>query len=239
MAGQLGAQRNRVTRRWPTVAEVRTLFPHLDARRAAKVAHGISALYERNRVLVHCIVRNGIDPVRPLISAGESFRSLRGPRILVTFHVGAIHAFGPALESLEASVVAFRMGSIFTPRGALEIESTKGDEQFRAGALHRALLHLRRGGIAFLALDDAPGEAIDTQCLGHRLRLAPGAFALARWTGAPIQPVVARWIGSRIAIELGDPLSTPEEAAQWLERYLLDEPSEVTLGLLRNLLGVS
>jgi hypothetical protein len=34
-------------------------------------------------------------------------------------------------------------------------------------------------------------------------------------------------------------VSTPQAAAEWLERYLLDHPSEMTLGLLRNLLGVS
>ncbi|HEV7238420.1 MAG TPA: hypothetical protein VGQ36_04205 [Thermoanaerobaculia bacterium] len=231
--------RNRVTRRWPTVAEVIALFPHLDARRAAKTALHIGALYERNRVLVRCVVRHGIDPLRSMVTAAESFRSIRGPRIFATFHVGAIHAFGPALERLESPVIAFRSGSIFTPGGALVIESTKGDEQARAGALHRALLHLRNGGVVLLALDDAPGEAIETRCLGRRLCMAPGAFALARWTGTAIQPVAARWIGSRIAIESYDPVNTPDEAAQWLERYLLENPSEITLGLLRSLLGVS
>jgi len=159
--------------------------------------------------------------------------------ILATFHVGAVHAFGPALERFPSPVVAFRDGAMFTPAGALEIQSTLGGEQERAGALHRALLHLHSGGIVFLALDAARGAATETQCLGHRLRIASGAFALARWTSAPIRLVVARWIAHRVAIDIAESVSTPEEAAGWLERYLLEKPSEMTLGLLRNLLGVS
>lgn len=199
----------------------------------------MGALYERNRVFVHSILRHGLEPSRSLITAAESFRSIRGPRIVGTFHVGAVHAFGPALERLASPVVAFRSAPIFAPGGALEILSTDGDEQLRAGALHRALLHLRGGGVVFLALDIATGEAIETRCLGHNLRIAPGAFALARWTGAPVELAVARWNGHRIGIETGDSVSTPGEAAGWLERYLLERPSEISLALLRNLLGVS
>lgn len=239
LADWLGALRNRVTRRWPAAAEVNALFPHLDAMDSARVASRVSSLHERNRVLVQCIATRGIDPLRTLVSASESFQSVRGPRILATFHVGAVHAFGPALERLQSPVLAFRDGPIFTPRGALEIQTTKGDEQLRAAALHRALQHLRDGGIVFLAFDDARGDGVEAQCLGRRLRIAGGAFALARWTSAPIQIAAARWIGHRVAIDLGQPLTTPSEAAGWLERYLLETPSEVTLGLLRNLLGVS
>jgi hypothetical protein len=239
LADRLGALRNRVTGRWPTAAEVRTLFRHLDKRSAADIAARIGALHERNRVLVHCVVRHGIASVRPLVFASENFESIRGPMILATFHIGAVHAFGPALERLPSPVLAFREGAIFSPGGALEIQSTLGGEQARAGALHHALRHLTSGGIVLLALDAARGAATEVQCLGRRLRIASGAFALARWTSAPIQLVAARWKGHRVAIETAEAVSTPDDAARWLERYLLEAPSEMTLGLLRNLLGVS
>jgi len=239
LAGRLGALRNRIRRRWPSAAEISALFSRLDRRTAASVAARAGALHERNRVLVHGIVRHGLDFLRPLVSASESFRAMSGPRIVTTFHAGAVHAFGPALERMDAPVLAFRDGSLFASRGTLEIVSTKGGEQSRSAALHRALLHLRGGGVVFLALDVYQGEAIETQCLGRRLRLAPGAFALARWTGAPIQLAVARWEGHRVLIEAGACVTTAEAASLWLEAYLTGRPEEITLGLLRNLLEIS
>lgn len=239
LADRLGALRNRVTGRWPAAAEVQSLFSHFTPRDAARAAAAVGALHERNRVLVRSLLRYGSGSVRPLLTLPEAFAGLRGPRILATFHTGAVHAIGPALEELGLPFLALRLGSLFKPAGALEIVSTKGDGQSRAAALHRALESLRGGGMVVLALDVASGEAIETRCLGRRLRLAPGAFALARWTGAPIVPIVARWSGTRIVFELGDPVGTPQEAAAWLERYLLERPSEITLGLLRNLLSLS
>jgi hypothetical protein len=239
LAAAVGVLRHRLTRRWPAVDEVRALFPHLDPVVAAEVAARIAALHERNRVLVRGIIHHGIDPVRSLVSADHSLLALEGPRILGTFHVGALQAVGPALERFRSPVLAFRNGRLFTPRGSLHLVSTKGNEQARAAALHRALLHLRDGGLVVLALDVSPGDGAETHCLDHPLRLASGAFALARWTGAPIVPLTARWTSHGIRVEAGSAVSTPQEAADWLERYLLESPSEISLGLLRMLLGVS
>lgn len=237
LAGVLGALRNRVTRRWPSVAELRELFPLLDMRAAARVAADISALYERNRVLVRCVRQHDLDSVRALV--GDLAPAIRGPHILVTFHVGAVHALWPALERLGTPVLAFRFGQLFTPRPPLQIESTKGDDQARAAALHRGTRHLQDGGIVVMALDMPVSGAIATQCLGHMLPMAPGPFALARWTGAPITPLTARWTRRGIQVRTGTAAATPDDAAAWLERYLLESPAELTLGLLRSLLGVS
>ncbi|MCU1347815.1 MAG: Bacterial lipid biosynthesis acyltransferase [Acidobacteria bacterium] len=239
LAAAAGALRHRVTRRWPAVDEVQALFPHLDLSAAEEVAMRIAALHERNRVLVRGIIHHGIDPVRSLVTAADSLLELEGPRILGTFHVGALQAVGPALERLRSPVLAFRNGRLFTPRGSLRVVSTKGNEQARAAALHRALLHLREGGLVVLALDVSPGDGAETHCLGRRLRVAQGAFVLARWTGAPIVPIAARWTSDGIRVEAGGSLRTPQEAADWLERYLLESPSETSLGLLRMLLGVN
>jgi hypothetical protein len=239
MAAAFGVLRHRMTRRWPADAEVRALFPHLDSRAAAETAIRISALEERNRVLVRAIAANGIEPVRAFTVAAESLAALQGPAILGTFHVGGLHAIGAVLGRLRSPVLAFRTGLLFTPRDSLQVESTEGNEQMRAAALHRALLHLRRGGLIVLALDVVPDRGIETRCLGRPLFVAPGAFALARWTDAPIVPLVARWTPEGVRVETGEPLSAPQDAATWLERYLLESPSEITLGLLRTLLGAS
>ncbi|HEX7679335.1 MAG TPA: phosphopantetheine-binding protein [Thermoanaerobaculia bacterium] len=239
LAAGFGAVRHRVTRRWPTAGEVHALFPHLGSRAAARTAAHISALEERNHVLVRGIRRYGIHPVQAMISPVESLATMEGPRILGTFHVGALHAVGAVLERLRSPVLAFRSGRLFTPQDSLQVQSTKGDEQARAAALHRAVLHLRRGGLVVLALDVVQDHGIETRCLGRSFCLAAGAFALARWTGTPIVPLVARWTSSGVCVETSADISTPEEMAMWLERYLLESPAETTLGLLRTLLGVS
>lgn len=230
LAAKLGALRNRLTRRWPTADEVRRLFPDVDA---VNIAMQIGALNERNRVLVHTISRSGLHPIRPLVHFEER---VTPPCILALFHVGALQATGAALERLDAPVLAFRHKTLVTTRPPLEVISTEGDDQQRAAAFHRALVHLRGGGCVAMALDVVPGAAIDTRCLGRNLPLAPGAFALARLTGAPILPLTARWTNDGIAVATHDPVTSADAAAAWLERYLLASPAQITLGLMRNLL---
>ncbi|MGZ4809427.1 MAG: hypothetical protein ACXV7D_08860 [Thermoanaerobaculia bacterium] len=238
LASSLGAFRHRLTRRWPTLAEVQALFPHLEPRAAAEVATRVAALHERNLLLVRTIFAHGIDPVSPMVSVAENLAAMQGPKILGTFHVGALHAIGAALERLRSPVLVLRSGILFTPRAPLQVQSTEGGDQQRAAALHRALRHLRDGGLVVMALDVVADRGFEAACLGHPLRIAPGAFALARWTKAPIVPVVSRWVSSGIHVDADEPVSSPDEAAQWLERFLMASPSEITLGLLRILLGL-
>jgi lauroyl/myristoyl acyltransferase len=227
LAGALGAFRNRLTRRWPTADEMQSLFGDRE------VAPRIAALNEKNRLLVRAIQRHGLDAVRPLVTLDTTFD---GPRILAMFHVGALHAIGAALERLGRPVLAARAkGLLFTPRPPLEIAVVDDTPESRAALLHRALQHLRGGGSVALAIDEVPGDAIETRCLGRTLRLAPGAFALARWSGVPIVPITARWTGSTIRVDAGHELASPGDAAAWLEDYLRESPSELTLGLLRKL----
>lgn len=253
LAAVLGQARNRLSRRWPSPEQVRSLFPHLDPSAAARIAGKIGGLEARNRVLVAGIRRVGLEPVRPLVRCPEGFAALRPPLLLGTFHVGALHALGPALERLPGPVLALRHGPLFVPRPPLEVATTEGDEQSRAALFHRALLHLDRGGFVALALDVAQGAALQVTCLGRPLALARGPFALARLTGVPLVPLVARWRSGEVEILLGDPLASPGQdagpeawegalaasAARWLERYLLAAPGELGLGLLRQLLGLT
>ena len=229
LADTLGSLRNRLSRRWPSPEQVRTLFPSLPRSEAARIAWRIAALEARNRLLVRCIQQG----TRPLVEVPEAFAALRPPLLLGTFHVGAVHALGPALEMLPGPVLALREGRLYEDL-SLEVLSTEGDEQSRAAVFLRALSHLQAGGFVVAALDI--GTGLSAPCLGHNLELARGPFELARLAGVPIVPVVARWRKSRVEICLGEAFAEPEAAARWLESYLLESPAELGLGLLRSLL---
>jgi lauroyl/myristoyl acyltransferase len=104
-----------------------------------------------------------------------------------------------------------------------------------------------------MALDLAPAGALETECLGRPLALARGPFALARMTGAPITPLAIRWTRRGTAVVIDIPLQSERlsdastdptcfelglarAASRWLEAYLHQTPSELTLGLIRELL---
>ncbi|HTG34772.1 MAG TPA: hypothetical protein VLB76_17765 [Thermoanaerobaculia bacterium] len=242
-ASGLGALRNRLSHRWPSPEQIQTLFPQLAPRAAARVAWKIGALEARNRLLVEAIRRQGLEPVRRLMRpASEAFAALRPPLILGTFHVGAVQALGAAIERLPGPVLVLRLGALYSPSPPVEIVSTEGDDQRRALAFQRALAHLAGGGFVVLALDGSPGPGLRVPCLGRTLELARGPFALARLTGAPLVPLVARWRNSEVEAEVGAAIVGMEEgalaasAARWLEGYLMAAPEEIGLGLVRALL---
>ena len=248
-ASARGSLRNRLSRRWPSPAQVQALFPQLGPRAAARAAWGIGALEARNRLLIDQIRRAGLAPVRPLVRTPAAFAALRPPLILGMFHVGAVQALGAAIERLPGPVLLMRLGSPYTPSPPVEVASTEGNDQRRAAAFRRALAHLAGGGFVVLALDVAPAPGLRVSCLGRTLELARGPFALARLTGAPLRPLVARWRRSTVEVEAGEALDAglamgtearesalAAAAARWLERYLLNSPAELGLGLLRALL---
>lgn len=227
LAGALGSIRNRLSRRWPRPDQVRALFPSLSRSEAARVAWRIAALEARNRLLVRRI-RQGL---KPLVDVPGSFATLRPPLLLGTFHAGAIHGLGPALERLPGPVLALREGRLHP---ADWVVSTEGDEQGRAAVLARALAHLEAGGFVVTALDVGPGPS--APCLGQALEMSRGPFALARMAKVPIVPLVGRWRKDRVEIVTGEAFREPESAARWLESHLLESPAELGLGLLRSLL---
>ncbi|HKI00544.1 MAG TPA: hypothetical protein VKK31_01055 [Thermoanaerobaculia bacterium] len=250
-ADALGRLRNRLSRRWPSPQQIGILFPHLDRRAAARVAWSLGALEARNRLLVACIERAGLEPVRPMVrTPPDAFAALRPPLVLGTFHVGAVQALGAVIERLPGPVLILRQGLLYEPCPPVEIASTEGDDQHRAASFRRALAHLDNGGFVVLALDVVQGAGLQVACLGRTLELARGPFALARLAGAPLVPIVARWRQGGVEAEAGEALAVDTtlgpaawegalaaSAGGWLERYLLESPSELGLGLLRILLA--
>lgn len=231
LAAIAGALRNRMSRRWPSADEVRALLPNASAS-------AIAAVDARNRVCARMLERFGLDPLRPFVRNDAAFEAIAPPAIFGLFHVGAIHALGAAVERLGAPVLALRHGKLYTPRSPHQSASTEN----RAAAFYRALRHLQRGGFVAIALDIIPAAEIEVRCLGRPFTLARGAFALSRMTGAPIIPLAGRWTRDGVDVIAGEPLPRSESeqeladaAAAWLERYLLDAPAELTLGLLRRL----
>jgi hypothetical protein len=251
-AAALGSLRNRLSRRWPSPDQIQTLFPHLESKEAARIAWSIGALEARNRLLTDRIRKQGMAPVRPMVRTPEAFALLRPPVILGMFHVGPIQALSAAVERLPGPVLVLRQGAIHAASPPVEIVSTEGNGQQRAAAFSRAVDQLKRGGFVVLAFDVSPAAGLGVSCLGRTLELARGPFALARLTGAPVRPLVARWQGDSIRIEMSEALAVPAgpagesleialaaAAGRWLERYLLDSPAELGLGLLRSLLGLT
>lgn len=257
-AATLGRWRHRLSGRWPSAGEIRLLFPHLSGRMARRVAAAVAALEARNRLVSAGVVRQGLEPVRPLVRVSPDLAVLRPPLLLVTFHVGAFQALGPALESLAGPVLGLRDGPLYTPRPPVRLVTTGGSTQQRAQTFHRLLAHLDRDGFVVMAGDHAPGRrhppGHQVPCLGHSLPLARGPFAAMRRTGAVAVPLIGRWrreeaeivVGERFAADgwTADPgpgreryeKAVAASAGRWLERYLLRHPFDLGLGMLRALL---
>ncbi len=249
-AAGVGRWRNRLSRRWPSPEQVRALFPHLGAREAAAVAWRIGGLEARNRVFVEGLRQAGLEPLRPLVRIPPEVAALRPPCLLGIFHVGAVHSLSPAFEQLPAPAIALRHGLLYRGRPPLTVMTTEGGPEERRKLFKRLLAQLQEGGFVATALDVVPGAGVQAPCLGHTITLARGPFGLARLAGVPIVPFVGRFRNGGVEIVVGEALPTPEasdpvefeaalaaSAALWLERYLLPDPAEIGLGLLRNLLG--
>jgi hypothetical protein len=249
-ASALGGLRNRLSRRWPSPEQVQTLFPHLDRQSAERVSREIAGFEARNRLLIARLQRTGLERVRSLVRTPPELPELRPPLVLGFFHVGAAQALGAAIERLPGPVLLLRQGSPYAPRPPVHLATTEGDGQHRAAAFRRALAHLAAGGFVVVAFDVVPGPGFRVPCLGRTIELARGPFAMARITGAPLVPLVARWRRNGVEVEIGEALAGGLEtdpkamevalaasAARWLERYLLESPAEIGLGLVRSLLG--
>jgi lauroyl/myristoyl acyltransferase len=250
LVANVGRWRQTASRRWPSAAEVAELFGLAESR-SVRLARSIAASEARNRLCAKLLGRGGAETLRAAVGweDPEQARRLRGPALLLTAHIGAVHTLGIALDALPGQHLVVRWGRIRSTGGGprTAVARTAGGLERRSEALVRALRALRAGEIVLAAADGVVGRKLEVVCLERRLEFGAGSFELARRTGAPLVPLTARWRGNVARVRLHAPISAPgaeaahaaQATALWLQRYLTAHPREVTLGLLRRLLGVS
>lgn len=229
------APATRPFRRAPAADDLCRIFPDLSPARASALAAHMLRVDTRSEVLATWVRRHGRGAVRGLLRSTVPPILPPPPLILGTFHIGPVHALGAALESQPAPLLALRSSTPVPEGGA------RG-EQKRAAKFYQAIEFLQRDGLVLIALDPQHATRIHVPFFDGTLRLARGAFALSRITGVPIVPLVARWSGTRIDVVVGEPLtagggpdlerSLAASAARWLEAYLRESPSEISLRIL-------
>lgn len=180
----------------------------------------------------------GTDTPHPPIVAGPDASELRGPMVLVTFHMGALGALGAFLEQLAGEVLVLRMVLPELPRGTTAIGVGGFDEWQRIQTTRRAVAALRRGGFVFLAADGWGTSHVEMKVFDGIMVVTRGAFAIAKLGRAPMVPITARWRGGKLEIVTGDPIPPGNEATmaaalgRWLERYLREHPREIQRPLI-------
>jgi hypothetical protein len=244
LASVLGASRNTLSRRWPPPRVTAELLA-VDARQAGRIARRIAAQEARNRAVTALRAAGLGARLRPLVRWATPPGALSGPAILVTFHVGALPALGLGLDELPAPWVATGCGDL-EPGGLDDGSAAAEGVQRRTALLMRRLAHLRDGGFVVLAADGELGGEIPIRCLGRRLPLRRGTFFLARESGAPLLPLVALWRRRQVELHCADAdlLGGGRDEAHlaaalgdWLSALLRARPEQLTVGLLRRLVG--
>jgi lauroyl/myristoyl acyltransferase len=229
-----------LTSRRPTRAELHTLFPHLTRADSGPVLRRIWISHARTLLLGGWIRRDGIAPIRMLVRPNDAIAQLRPPMIVGTFHIGPTLGLGTLSERLNGETLVLRGTQFPLDRATHKnVDLIEGTEQQRAATFHRAIERLRGDGFVIMALDPKEAHRIAVPFLHGTLHLARGAFAMARIARVPIVPLVARWDGDAIDLLVGDalPMSDDEQtlaasAAQWLEKYLVESPGELSYRIL-------
>lgn len=236
-AGRIGALRGALSGRWPTPREVAALFGS-GPRASRRIAVAVAALEARNRLVLARNVGRSLEPFAPLVRwrDPEAVAALRPPAILLTAHVGAIYLLGAAFDRLPAERTVLRWAPQHLPAPGERNAPTAGSVESRTNALRAAIAELGGGGYVVTTVDGGLGAATEGRVLGRRLDVGQGAFVLARLAGVPVIPVVALWEGDRVVCEIAPAVGDAAAAARWLDRLLVREPRQITLGLLRMLL---
>ena len=234
----------------PTPEQVTELFGDKVTLAAHEIAWRSAALRFKNHAALALMQKKGLDALAARVSpdCAEPPAHLVSAKaaILLTCHVGVHNGVSAALRRWGLDAFALPLQGVDQP-------------QRRTMALRTAIDVLRGGGRVLAVMDGPFGShSAPVDCLGRRIVLRRGIFALARLTGAAILPAVARWnqhgeiepfIDAAQPVPVGSNPSGPvapsaEEyegqlaaaAAQWLERYLIANPGEAWPYTIANLL---
>lgn len=208
-----------------TTRLIRTAFPALGLREAARVRRRLAASELKSRVLGSVLAGTDV-PVYPDVRRPAAHA---GPAVVVTFHMGPLGAVGDVLGRLEGEVGVFQVMNWAVPP-SLVVLTPLGAVKVGAAPLGRAVAILRRGGHVFFTLDRP--KAHEPTIVAGRARLRRAPFALARLTGAPIVPLLARWDGTVVEILRAETIPAGDDEAAMaaavaaaLERFLRDDPA--------------
>jgi lauroyl/myristoyl acyltransferase len=220
----------------PTEQELRALLPELEDE-ALRAALAVAAsLPDLHRAFAERRRRGEVSEgrVRLRDEGGFSARAAaRQPMVLITWHFGLVRQLAPGLLALGTDLLALRHRPAPGPLALREEFVGEGVGE-RARALATSIAHLRNGGSVILAADGPGRPRLRVPCLGRRLGLARGAFALSRLTGAPVVPVVGLARGDELEIVVDPPLVAPAGATgEELERALAAAASAWLEGLVR------
>lgn len=193
----------------------------------------------RGMFITGWVRRGGVGVLQPLIRPNSTLADLRAPVILATFHIGPMFALSTVADNLTSPVLLIRAQHLPGARPP-HVTAVNGlaDEHQRAAAFLAALRMLRKGGAVMMAIDPVR-NGVEAPFLGQRVRLAPGAFRLARMSGAPIVPLAARWAGNEIEIVRGEAVAGEDEEAlaaaiaRWLENHVIASPGALNRRLRR------
>ena len=232
-------------------AELGALLEDLPADALPALARAIDTRAIRNHLLELLVDSRGVrvlaDHVRTY--GFERLHALRArgiPALLVTWHAGPYPAVGAALLASGIDFLALRLRVRGPESAGMETIPTGSTAWPAVAALKHAVARLRAGGCVVMAGDGLQGEsATEVEVLGRRVRFHHGLTALARYSGAPVRPVVARWRGGRVEVHLHEPLAVPANghgdllhaAARWLDGYLRSAPEELRPDRVRLLLA--
>jgi lauroyl/myristoyl acyltransferase len=218
-------------------------FPHLTRDELRSARAGTWASFLKGEALDAAARHGSSTGFYPPTASTSALAELEPPLILITFHVGPFQALGAGLRVLRSDTMALTREQ-FESRPGVDLVGTGETEGGRARIFHQALSKLRSGGFVLITVDAFhPDEfavsTIEAPVLGGTLRMARGAFALARITQTPIVPLVSRWRGSAMEFTVGDPIAPgPDEAAmaeaagRWIDGYLRERPGELTVFML-------
>lgn len=233
----------------PSPQQVAELFGGRVERDPREIAWRCAALRFKNHAALALLQRKGIDALAERVTPGsvtppDDIVSGKGA-ILLSCHVGVHNGVSAALQ--RWGLDAFQ----------LPLQGVDSQER-RNMAMRRAVDVLRGGGLVLAVMDGPFGaHSAPIDCLGRSIVLRRGAFALARLTGAPVLPAVARWttngeiepaIGAVLTASTAalptrvpprqtyDERELTKEAAAWLERYLIAHPEEAWPYTIKNFL---
>lgn len=223
--------------RRPSRAQVRVLFPGNGG--AAPIVRRVWKTHVRTILMGGWLRRGGLAEVRALVRANPAVDALRPPMLIGTFHIGPTLGLSGLTERLQGETLVLRGNQFPMDRKQLaNVHVVEGTDQQRAAMFHRAVEILRNGGFVIVALDPQEAQRIAVPFLGRSIQLARGPFAMARIARVPLVPLVARWDRDAIELIVGEalpPRDEPEmaaDAAAWLERYLVENPGELSYRIL-------